>query len=838
MGALRILLSGKCRNVIFAEFIILILMKEFFSAALLLLATLSLSAQAPSSVCGRVCDSSDGHAVEFADVIVTGLDDKVIASGTVAGDSFIVKGINKDEVLVTVKMIGYEAYVSNPITLEPGETRDLGVIGLRKQALGIQEVTVVADKNQIVYRLDRRTISGSSSLTAGGGTALDILSNAPSVQVDADGELTLRGSGNFLVYVDGKPSPLDGTAALQQIPASSVEDIEIITTPSARYRSDGDVGIINIKTTGPSSERFGGALNLTGGTLGTWGADGKLSIRHGHSTFHAGGIFQDIKSKGDFKQEKKTFLEDETVGPGFGYETISHSDGERYRSNRTMIADTGWQFDDGEKHNIILDFQAGMTRNHRGGNMLYEETRRWIMPIDEMVFENTYNSADHYILKKKLVQGSLDYRWKITPNSEISLSNRLRYDPYSLEYTESNMFTLKGVRDEGTRGYEEEHHWDADGALGYELGYSPTGKLETGYQYLTYSEHGGFSFKTWDKNVQDFVWDETQNIPFYYRRQNHILYAMVTDKLGKLDFDAGLRAERVIDEMTIEMKDASRFVKIWDFFPSAHLSYDAASAGTFSFGYSRRTNRPGIWQREPYITYEDYYTRKVGNPDIMAEYIHSLELGYRKLFGTSGNFAGTLFWRRRDGVVDWIRLPYDPGITLDKIVNAGNQNEYGMEFNTQFKPAAWWNITVNGDLYRFDFNALRDDCTDASGFNYMLGWINNFNVGKDTKMQFDGHFVGPHVLTQGREKGYCYFDLAARRQLAKGRLALSIVAHDVFHTAVYENVRSTSGLESRTWVRPKYPNIVLGLAFRFNTSAAKEKGGAISGEAGFEGKEF
>ena len=802
-------------------------MKYICTTIISLLVALTLAAQGPSSVKGRVLDAADGSAVEFADVIVSDLDDKVIASGTVKGDAFLVSGINAGKVLVTVKMIGYEAYISDLITLSPGGTYDLGNIMMNKQAMGIEEVTVVADKNQIVYKLDRRTISGSSNLSAGGGTALDILANAPSVQVDADGELTLRGSSNYLVYVDGKPSPLEGTAALQQIPASSIDDIEIITTPSARYRSDGDVGIINIKTKGPSAERFGGVINLTGSTLGTCGIDGKLSIRHGHSTFYAGGTLQNIRSRGDFKQDKTTVVD--------GYRTVSHSDGERFRNNKTMIADVGWQFDDGKKNVFILDIQAGQTKNERGGDMIYNESRSL---NGAPLYDNVYNSADRYMLHKKLFQVSTDYTFKISENSVINLTNRLRYDPYSLEYTESNMFTLEGVRDEGTRGYEREHHWDADGALSYNLAYSPTGKLEAGYQYITYSEHGGFTFKAYDKNVHDFVWDETQNIPFYYRRQNHTIYGMVTDKIGKLDFDAGLRAERVIDEVTIGMEDASRYVKLWDFFPSAHIAYDASSAGIFSFGYSRRTNRPGIWQREPYITYEDYYTRKIGNPDILAEYIHSLELGYRKLFNNSGNFAATLFWRNRTGVVDWIRMPYEPGITLDKIVNAGNQNEYGVEFSTQFKPAKWWTSTVNGDFYRFDFNATRDDCMDASGFNYMLGWINNFNVAKNTKMQFDGHFVGPHVLTQGNEKAYCYFDLAARHQFAKGRLSLSLVAHDVFHTAVYENIRTTAGLESRTWVRPKYPNIVLGLTFLFNSSAAKEKGGAISKEAGFEGKEF
>ena len=808
-------------------------MKLSCPTLILLFSSISLFAQNQGvSIRGRVVDSSDSAAVEYADVIVYDTEGRILSSGMTGADGFVVEDIHADSIAVTLRMIGYEPHVIPPFAVTPGEDRDLGTIALKKQSLDIQEVTVVADKNQIVYKLDRRTISASSSLTAGGGTALDILANAPAVQIDADGELTLRGSSHYLVYVNGKPSPLDGTEALRQIPASSIEDIELITTPSARYKSDGDVGIINIKTSGPSSDMFGGTVNLSGSTLGTWSADGKLSFHKGKNTVYAGGTLQDIKSKGDFKQDKITDID--------GCKVESHSDGESFRSSRTLIGNAGWQFDDGKRHKFILDLQAGSTRNHRGGEMLYNESRNFAEGTPGIgtsrLESGVFNSEDHY--EKKLLQASLDYTWKISPKSEINASSRLRYDHYSLEYTESNMFTLEGMRDEGTRGYEREHHWDADGALGYKLEFGSAGKLETGYQYTTYSEHGGYSFKYWDKTAGDFIWDESMRTPFYYRRQNHTLYAMVTEKIGKLDFDAGIRAERVIDEMTIEVKDASRYEKLWDFFPSAHIAYDASSAGIFSFGYSRRTNRPGIWQREPYITYEDYYTRKVGNPDIKAEYINSLELGYRKLFNTAGSIAATLFWRHRTDVVDWIRLPYQKGVTLDQIVNAGNQNEYGLEFSTGLKPFKWWTTTVNGDIYRFDFNAKRDDCRDADGFNYMFGWINNFHIAKNTGIQFDGHFIGPHILTQGTEKAYCYFDLAARHQFAGGKFALSLVVHDIFHTAVYENFRSTAGIESRTMVRPKFPNILLGLTFRFNTTPAKEKGGAITGDAGFEGKEF
>lgn len=788
-------------------------MLSFLTAVLALVFALQ-SPAAPYSVSGRVVDAADNAPVGFADVIVSGPGGRQAVTVADADGVFVAKGIAFLSAVVEVRMVGYVPFVSDTLVLKAGAPLDLGDILLVREDNGLEGVTVVAEKNRIVYKLDRRTISASAALNAAGGTALDVLANTPSVIVDAEGNLTLRGSGNYLVYVDGKPSPLDGSAALQQIPAADIDDIEIITTPSARYESEGDVGIINIKTIGGIGDGLGGVLNLSAGTLGTWSADGRLSYRKGNSMWYAGGTFQDLKSTSDFRQDKTTIVD--------GVTTQSRSDGYRYRNNGTYVGNAGWQFDNGT-HSLSLDLQAGKTKNHRGGYMLYNEA---------------FNSEDHYILAKTLYQYSLDYVWKISDRSELSASSRLRYDSYSIEYTESNMFTLAGVRDEGTRGYEEEHHWDADGALEYKLDYSATGCLEAGYQYTTYSEHGGYHFKYWDKGAGDFVWDDTNDIPFYYRRQVHSLYTMATDRIGMLNFDAGLRADRVIDVMDIAVVDASRHIKRFNLFPSVHISYDASDAGIFSFGYSRRTNRPGIWQLEPYITYEDYHTRKRGNPDVLPEYVGSLELGWRKSFAQGANLAATAFWRHRKDVVDWARKPYEPGITMDQIVNAGDQDECGLEFSGTLKPFAWWNSSLNGDVYYHKFVAKRDECSDSEGLNYMFGWINNFTVAKETRIQFDSHFVGPHSLTQGSEKAYCFFDLAASRQLLKGRMTLSLVAHDVFHTAVYESLRQTPDLISSTIVRPKYPNIILSMTFRFNTAAAKEKTGAISGDAGFEGKEF
>ena len=283
----------------------------------LILIALMLSMQyalmAASVIKGKVVDAQTGEAVDYADVIVTDLNDKVVATSMVSNGTFTVQNVPAGDVLVLVRLMGYDPYVSDKLTLVDGQTTDLGTIRLQVLATGLSEVTVVGEKNQIVYKLDRQRISGSASVTAQGGTAVDILANTPSVQVDADGGMTFRVSSNFLVYVDGKLSPLTGTQALQQIPAATIEDIELITTPSARYRAEGDVGIINITTKRSNTNGWSGMVNASGSTLGTWTLDTQLSYRTGKHTFYIGETATTIKGKSDFQQKKKTIVDDYTT---------------------------------------------------------------------------------------------------------------------------------------------------------------------------------------------------------------------------------------------------------------------------------------------------------------------------------------------------------------------------------------------------------------------------------------------------------------------------------------------------------------------------------------------
>lgn len=776
---------------------------------------------------GRVVDFDTQEPAVGAVATVMASDSVAIGSALVGenGD-FSINVAKRGRYMLTVQLVGYVAYHQGDIEVKGDGTVDLGTIEMHVNDVGLDEVVVTAERGKVIYKLDRQKINAQSVLTAAAGSAADVLKSMPSVRVDSDGEISFRGSSGFLVYVDGKKSMLDGTQALEQISSASIEDIEIITTPSARYRTDGDVSIINITTRRDTRSGFSATASASGSTMGAYSTDLNMSYVKGTNRWFLGGIAKRMKNKSDFAQTKTTLVDD--------YLTTSNAEGTRYSAPASYIVLGGWEMDHGSQK-LNMEVQHGKTVTERGGHMLYNEHREY---LGDLINDNVYDAHDVIRNTKHLAQISTTYAWILNERGDrIDVNGRLRYDWNSLEYTESNLFDQSGTRYEGTRGYEDEHHWDFDGTASYRMNYDDNGHLELGYQYVSYSEHGDYSIKYWDRALTDFVWQDDMYAPFFYRRQIHSLYAMVNQKIGRVEFDAGLRGDHTIDELTIAVAGADRDIKRWNLFPSAHMLYKAGESGNISAGYSYRTVRPGIWQLEPYITYEDYYTKLIGNPDIRPAYVHSAELGYNHDFGGDNTVAATVFWRSRSDVAQRVRVPYEPGVTLDSLINAGDDRTIGLELSSRLRLTPWWTANINGSLFGYRFKGKYEGCTSDSNMSYSASLINNFTLGPTTRMQFDANFVGPTVLAQGREKAYCYFDLAVRQQVMKNKLWASLVVHNVFHTARYNSTRIADGLESFTDVRPKYPDIALSLTFNFN-STMKEKHGAVSGGAQFTGSDF
>lgn len=753
---------------------------------------------------GKVIDASTQTAIEYAHIILYS-GDKVVSEAMTAEDgSFQLTSLHTGEYILMVRMLGYDLYTRQTVLSTDG-MQNIGTIPLRLLEVGLGEVEVVANKKQVIYKLDKRVIEASSNMLASGGSAVDILENTPSIRVDAEGEVTFRGSSGFTVYVDGKPSVFSGTQALEQIPSGHIENIEIITTPSARHDSGGDVGIINIITRKDLQQGLSGIINLTGSTVLSRGADFLLTKQNKSSRWFVGGAWTERLRKSDFDQQKTTIVGDAT--------TISHSDGPRESNNFNYSVKGGWEYAQPKTtYNINGEFgHGGRTRD---GDLDYSEERA---VKGETVEKGDYFSRDFYDLYETYLQGtaSIDHKFN-DKGHQIYGSFYAKYGGNAMEYFESDLFDKNNQRQQGHRAYEDEYRWTTRANIDYTNPYSATGKIEAGYQYFSYLEDGDYSMEFWNPEKQEFYWRDDIYNTFYFMHGINSIYALWGESLKSFDFQVGVRGEHTHRVLRSSIKGADRTYNNFDFFPSAHLGYHFPNEHVLMASYSRRITRPELFFMEPYITYRDYYSAEIGNPDIRAEYINSYELNYKKNIGQH-TVSASVFHRSRTDKIERLRIPYQAGVTLDSMANVGNDYATGMEINMQLQAMRWWNINMNGSLYHYKVkNKLQELGENEKSTNYEIALNNGFETGKYTRIQLDGNFVGPSVTTQGKTDAFWYVNLAVRQQMFKRKLAATLSFRDVFNSARYISNISTSNLESITRIRPKYPLITLTLSYTFN----------------------
>lgn len=787
--------------------------KCFYLIVALLCFSLSVSAAPISRIKGKIVDAGTNQPLDFADVLLfkKGDSNPVFHALPDRDGSFGIADVKNGEYSLMIRLVGYDLFTRPDIVLASSSaTVDLGTIAMKPLEVGLAEVEVVAQKKQVIYKLDKKVIEASSNMLASGGTAVDILENTPSIRVDAEGEVSFRGSTGFTVYVDGKPSVFSGTQALEQIPSGHIENIEIITTPSARHDTGGDVGIINIITKKHAQHGFSGMVNLTGSTFLSRGVDFLLTQQNKSSRWYFGGGWTDRLRKSDFDQEKTTIVADTA--------TTSHSNGPRESNNFNYSLKAGWMYT--LPHTTFnADLEGGYGGRTRNGDLDYTEER----VVDKKPFENgDYYSRDDYDLHETYFQGSVGFDHKFNDQGhQLTGSFYLKYGGDAMEYFQSDLFNKNNEREQGHRAWEDEHRWTVRGNLDYLYPYSKTGHIEAGYQYFSYLEDGDYSMQFWSPEKQEFYWRDDIYNTFYFQHGINSIYAIVGDSYKSFDFQAGVRGEHTHRVLRSSISGKNREYNKFEFFPSVHLGYTFPKDHKLMASYSRRITRPELFFMEPYITYRDYYSAEIGNPDIRSEYINSFELNYKKNIGDH-TVSATVFHRSRKDKIERLRVPYQAGVTLDSMANVGHDYSTGLELSGQVQLTRWWNMNLNGSLYHYKVkNQYKQDGTNEKSTNYDIIWNNAFDLGKSTRIQLDGNFVGPSVTTQGRTDAFWYVNLALRQQLMNRKLSATLAFRDVFNSARYVSKITTSDLQSITRIRPNYPLITLTLSYTFNNFKAK-----------------
>ena len=784
-----------------------------------------ISQMAIAQIHGRLLDASSREAIDYADIFLyeTGNSKPIQQTFPNERGEFRFEQIGKGRYTIMARLVGYDILSKRDIEAN-GSPVNLGDLMMKPLEVGIAEVEVVASKRQLVYKLDKKVVEATSNMMAGGGSAVDVLENTPSIRVDAEGDVTFRGSSGFLVYIDGKPSVFTGTQALEQVPAGHIENIEIITTPSAKHDTEGDVGIINIITKKHSRQGLSGMINLSGSTWLSRHVDFLLTQQNARSRWYVGGQWTDRMRKSDFDQEKLTIVGDQT--------TSSHAIGPRTGDSYHYTLKGGWSLSL-PKTTITLDLEGGYGGNKRKGEMNYEET---ITLKGGSPVTTRYTSIDDYDNDENIGLGSLSVQHKFNDKGhEISASAYYKYGGNALEYFFNDLMSLQGERQQGHRAYESEHRETLRANLDYALPFGKGGKLEAGYQYYSYLEDGNYKMEWWDPEKQVFYWRDDIYNTFYFQEGVNSIYAILSQSWNNFEAQAGVRGEHTHTVLRSSVEGADRTKNRFEFFPSVHLGYNFPNGHRLLASYSRRTTRPQLYYMEPYITYRDFYTAEIGNPDIRPEYINSFELNYQKSFGEN-SVSATLFHRLRKDKIERLRVPYSAGVTLDSMANVGHDYSTGLELSLNLHPVRWWNTTVNGNLYHYKVkNEQAAGGNTSTSTNYDILWNNLFDLGKYTRLQLDGSFVGPSVTTQGRTDAYWYANLAVRQQLFNRRLTATLAFRDIFRSAKYISDIQTADLRSLTRIKPKYPQITLTLSWTFNSYKAKSNATREDRSEMFEG---
>jgi outer membrane receptor protein involved in Fe transport len=405
-----------------------------------------------------------------------------------------------------------------------------------------------------------------------------------------------------------------------------------------------------------------------------------------------------------------------------------------------------------------------------------------------------------------------------------------------MEYFENDLTTETGMRDDGQRSWEEEFRVTIQGKLDYVLPFNgDKGKFEAGYQYYSYLEDGDYSMHDFDKEQGDFYYRDDFFSVYRFKRDIQALYTIIANQTGNLGYQIGLRGEHTHRYLGSSEEWATHTQNRFELFPSAHFSWQMAKDNSITTSYSRRTVRPRLHFLEPYVTFADSYTARTGNPGVRPEYINSFELGYQK--GINNNFFSfELFYRMKKDKIERIRTVYEANVTLDSISNVGNDYSLGAEFMSNINISDWWFLNTTANLFHYriesDFKTVG---IDDESLNWQLRFSNSFELGKTTRVQLDGNYVGPSASTQGTREAFFYTNLSVRQQLLKKKLMATLSARDVLSTAQYESSQTGTGLYSYTRVSPVSPLVTLTLSYRINSKHKTKKEGPSDNL--FEGSE-
>ncbi|MFA3782111.1 TonB-dependent receptor domain-containing protein [Melioribacteraceae bacterium 4301-Me] len=783
-------------------------MRKIILAIILLVFSFSVNAQqinqkSNSVIKGRVYDFKAKVAIPYANILLYSETDGSQIRGTASDENgyFSIENVPNGQYYLEIKFIGYETKRINSISIKTNGTKlDLGELALVSSSIKLNEVVVEGDKSAISYQIDKKVIDVSKMGTSLSGTAVDILENVPSVTVDIDGNVSLRGSTNFTVYIDGRPSVLEPQDALQQIDAGSIESIEIITNPSAKYDPEGTAGIINIILKKQKDVGASVLSNLNAGLNDKLGGNVLFEYKNSLATIDLGADYRKFNFPGTSSEDNRTTINGTTyylltsgtstrgfTNYGFrgnidfkisNYDVLSFNTRYHYRD---FLMSSNANHQQWSTENLGMIFNLNKSTTGRSGPGLALGT----------TFNHKFNSEGH----------------------EISLNLYYRFHN-SDEYSLTELFS-EGLINDGKRTTEKGPSNDLETKIDYTLPLDNNTKFEAGYQneinnsrdytdLLNYNfDTGQYEFLNQFSHIND------------YKTTQHSLYSIFSKQLGNLGLQLGFRTEYTYRLINVDDNNSFKIDR-WDYFPGIHMSFDFSSEQKIMASYTKRIDRPHGWHLEPFVTWIDANNVRQGNPSLLPELIDSYELSYKNIFGDIV-FSTDFYYRINRNKIDDIRSAYSENVTLTTFDNVGTDYSLGSEIMMNLAPVKYWTVDLMGNFYDYRINGnILGQPFERKSFNWNARLNNTLKIFDGTNLQFNFSYNSPTVFSQGKIDGYFRTDLAIKHELFNKLLSVTLQVRDLFKTAKYKNTTWSSDFYLNRQYTRESPMVMLNIKLNIN----------------------
>jgi outer membrane receptor protein involved in Fe transport len=761
-------------------------MKQLFLILALCISSFTAMANEPvGKISGSVIDGDLEEPIPYATISITDMEGNLVSGNTSSADgTFYIEKITNGAYMFKVQFMGYKTFSKQIEITKDQSSHNFGTIKLEPDVAMLDGVTVVAERTTIEQRIDRKVINVGKDLTTTGASASEIMNNVPSVNVDQDGNIALRGNSNVRILIDGKPTNMDPAQLLKQIPSTSIKTIELITNPSAKYNPEGMSGIINIVLHKNANDGFNGNLN-TGVTIGEntrYNGSLDMNYRKGKFNFYGnfGAQFGDRNNLGRINFTEDNYRQ--------AFDITNRRESYLYK--------VGVDFYLNDKNT----FSFYTNQNHYDGGplgalrIIYPNNSELNLAQNLNANFNNINSTYNFAYDRKFEKEGHKIIFEVDYNT--------------FEEEENSIFNFEGDT-EGFTAYRDHVNGSRENIIAnvdYENPLSENSKLEVGAEARLSDTDNDYS------TTSDFLNDAT----YQYKRDIYSFYTTYGQNFEKWSYQVGARLENFSVDAIYNGEKVFND-DYFNIYPSGFLNFTPNETNSYQLSYSRRVDRPGFGQVSPIREISTPRLTVSGNPELDPQFTNSLEFNYTRKFTKKGSLTAGVFFRNINDEISqvFIEDPNEEGSLLLQFDNFEDNNAYGLELGSNYKFTNWWSTNTNFELYSQRLKGVvGTEYLETDNTAWTFRTNHSFKATDKLTFQLFGFYRSKAKNLQMDMDPMYFMNLGGRYTFLDDKATLSLNFNDVFDTQEFSFTNGRP-LPQTGRFKGETQNVYIGFSYRF-----------------------